>query len=43
MVKPGKAVIHYAVPMPSDSHEIKANSEEVPLDLSVKTAAAEFQ
>ena len=39
VVMPGKAVIHYAVPMPSDSHVPGADSEEVPLDVSSKSAS----
>ena len=43
VVMPGKAVIHYAFPMPGDSHTPGANSEEVPLDVSAKSAAREAQ
>ena len=39
VVMPGKAVIHYAVPMPGDSHAPWADSEEVPLEVSAKPAA----
>ena len=39
VVMPGKAVIHYAVPMLSDSHVPGADSEEVPLDVSSKSAS----
>ena len=43
VVMPGKAMIHYAFPMPGDSHTPGANSEEVPLDVSAKSAAREAQ
>ena len=39
VVTPGKAVIHYAVPMPGDSHTPGADSEEVPLNISAKSAS----
>ena len=39
VVMPGKAVIHYAVTMPGDSHMPGADSEEVPLDGSAKPAS----
>ena len=38
VVMPGKAVIHYAVPMPGDSHT-PTDSEEVPLDTLAKSAS----
>ena len=43
VVMPGKALIHYNAPMPGDGHTPGANSEEVPLDVSVKSAAREAQ
>ena len=39
VVMPGKAMIHYAVPMLGDSHAPGADCEEVPLDASAKSAS----
>ena len=42
-VMPGKALIRYSVPMPSDSHTPGAGSEEIPFGASAKSAAREAQ
>ena len=39
VVMPGKAMIHYSVPMIGDSHAPGADCEEVPLDASPKSAS----
>ena len=39
VVMPGKALIHYNVPMPGDGHSPGADSEEVPLNISAKSAS----
>ena len=39
VVMPGKAMIHYAVPMLGDSHAPGADCEEFPLDASAKSAS----
>ena len=43
VVMPGKTEIHYAVPIPDDSHAPRADSEEAPLDVSAKSAARDAQ
>ena len=43
IVMPGKAEIQYNVPMPSDSHRPGADSEEVLLNGSAKSAVGRAQ
>ena len=43
VVMPGKTEIHYAVPIPDDSHAPRADPDEAPLDVSAKSAARDAQ